>query len=91
MSQNKFFEHHDDNHEIDITSREHRSGLITELDKLIAGKQILAGIGILYIFTLVAYLIFPDKGSELVEIAKMVFPPLATLIIAFYFRDNKSN
>lgn len=65
------------------------NGVITEVDRLKAAKQILLGIAILYICTLVSYILLPTRGNDLLEISKMVFPPLATLIIAFYFKDNK--
>lgn len=64
-------------------------GIITEYDRLRAGKQILLGLAILYVMTLIAYIWTPQRGTDLIEITKMVFPPLATLIIAFYFRDSK--
>lgn len=64
-------------------------GIITEYDRLRTGKQILLGLAVLYIMTLLAYIWAPQKGTDLIEITKMVFPPLATLIIAFYFRDSK--
>lgn len=66
-----------------------RLGIITEYDRLRAGKQILLGLAVLYVMTLLAYVYVPQKGTDLIEITKMVFPPLATLIIAFYFRDSK--
>lgn len=66
-----------------------RLGIITEYDRLKAGKQILLGLAILYVMTLFAYVYVPQRGTDLIEITKMVFPPLATLIIAFYFRDSK--
>lgn len=64
-------------------------GIITEYDRLRAGKQILLGLAVLYVMTLIAYVWAPQRGTDLIEITKMVFPPLATLIIAFYFRDSK--
>ncbi len=65
------------------------TGIITEVDRLKAAKQILLGLALLYIVTLIIFSFMPEKGSDLLEIDKMVFPPLATLIIAFYFKDNR--
>ncbi|HSW69112.1 MAG TPA: hypothetical protein VLI69_02985 [Gammaproteobacteria bacterium] len=71
-------------------TEENNVGSITELDKLLAAKQILCGIAFIYIFTVFAFLIYPASGGVLLEICKTVLPPLATLIIAFYFKDKAS-
>lgn len=63
-------------------------GAITEYDRLIAAKQILMGLAILFFNTQIIYLIMPDKAATLLETNKIVLPSLATLIIAFYFRDT---
>jgi hypothetical protein len=70
------------------TAEENKVGCITEQDKLLAAKQILCGIGFIYIFTIFAFLTHPENGNILLEICKTVLPPLATLIIAFYFKDK---
>ena len=62
-------------------------GVVTEREKLTAAKQILTGLAVLFAMTIVAYLIQPTQGVILLEICKTVFPPLATLIIAFYFKS----
>jgi len=67
---------------------EQKRGIITEHDKLIAGKQILLGLAILFIITECLYIFSPAHGKPLLEICKTVLPPLATLIIAFYFKDK---
>jgi hypothetical protein len=64
------------------------TGQITEKEKFRAAKQILLGLAILYILTLVAYLIRPNEGSKLIDISHVTFPPLATLILAAYFREK---
>jgi len=61
-------------------------GVITDQDRLIAAKQILLGISLLFAITVGAYLIKPNEGQVLLEICKTTLPPLATLIIAFYFK-----
>lgn len=63
-------------------------GKIGDRDRLLAAKQILLGIAILYVITLLAYLVNPDRSEKLVDICMTIFPPLATLIIAFYFKDK---
>lgn len=78
--------------EINLYKKEEQKfGYITEFDRLVAAKQILMGLAVLYVITLITYIFAPDKGNDLIEIIKMVFPPLATLIITFYFRDNKTS
>jgi len=68
----------------------HISGKITEKDKFIAAKQILLGLAVLYILTVVAYLYRPNEGNKLLDICTTTFPPLATLILVAYFRDKQS-
>ena len=67
------------------------SGKITEKDKFLAAKQILLGLAILYIFTILAYLYKPVEAAKLIDITLTTFPPLATLILVAYFRDKNSN
>ncbi len=63
-------------------------GKITDQDKFKAAKQILLGLAILYVMTLVAYLIKPNEGNKLLDICTTTFPPLATIILVAYFRDK---
>lgn len=63
-------------------------GQITEREKFKAAKQILLGLAFLYIFTIVTYVIRPNEGGKLLDIITITFPPLATLILAAYFRDK---
>lgn len=63
-------------------------GEITEKEKFVAAKQILLGLAILYLCTLLAYLLRPVEGVKLLDICMTTFPPLATLILAAYFRDK---
>jgi hypothetical protein len=63
-------------------------GKITEKDKFIAAKQILLGLAFLYVLTLLAYLLRPVEGLKLLDICTTTFPPLATLILVFYFRQT---
>ena len=61
---------------------------ITEREKFIAAKQILFGLAILYVLTIIAFLFKPNEGNKLLDIATVTYPPLATLILACYFRDK---
>lgn len=63
-------------------------GKITEKEKLIAAKQILLGIGIIYVLTMLAYIICPERGYRLVDICNTTLPPIVTLILVSYFRDK---
>ncbi len=63
-------------------------GQITEKEKLIAAKQILLGLAILYILTMVAYICRPSEGGKLLDVCTTSFPPLATLILVAYFREK---
>lgn len=67
---------------------EGKIGQITEKEKFKAAKQILLGLAILYVITLSAYMIRPVAGNKLLDIMMVTFPPLATLILAAYFRDR---
>jgi hypothetical protein len=62
---------------------------ITEREKFKAAKQILLGLAILYLITISAFLIRPNEGNRLLNIITITFPPLATLILAAYFRDKQ--
>lgn len=63
-------------------------GKISEKEKFHAAKQILLGLAILYALSILAYLIRPQNGIELLDICKTALPPLATLILVFYFREG---
>lgn len=86
VSTEKVFETNE--YQINDPQENSKIGKITEYDRLLAGKQILFGIGFIYVITVAAFLIHPEQGSALIEICKTVLPPLATLIIAFYFKDK---
>jgi hypothetical protein len=80
--------HHNIYEDRQISTDDEIKGALTEQDKLIAGKQILIGLALLFALTEIIYMFNPDQGTVLLEICKTVFPPLATLIIAFYFKDK---
>ncbi len=64
---------------------------ITERDKFHAAKQILLGLAILYVMTVIAYLMKPIEGSKLLDVCIITIPQLATIILVAYFRDKASN
>jgi len=66
-------------------------GKINEKDKFVAAKQILFGLAVLYVLTIIAYLIRPSEGNQLLEICTTTFPPLATLILVTYFKDRSGS
>lgn len=72
-----------------INIHEKQIGSITEKEKFLAAKQILLGLAVLYILTVIAYLFRPLDGSKLLDICTTSFPPLATLILVAYFRDKQ--
>jgi len=63
-------------------------GKITERDKFRAAKQILLGLAVLYVVTIIVYIIRPQAGAKLLDITTITFPPLATLILTAYFREK---
>lgn len=63
-------------------------GQVTEKEKFKAAKQILLGLAILYVLTLAAFIVKPNEGRQLLDITNVTFPPLATLILAAYFRNQ---
>jgi hypothetical protein len=63
-------------------------GKISDKDKFVAAKQILLGLAILYVLTLIAFLLRPDDSQKLIDITMTIFPPLATLILVFYFKEK---
>jgi hypothetical protein len=78
------------NFESNLIENSFSLGKITEKEKFRAAKQILLGLAILYVLTLIAYMIKPIEGNKLLDICTTTFPPLATIILVNYFR-NKSN
>lgn len=63
-------------------------GHLSERDKFHAAKQILFGLAVLYVITLLAFLLKPSECIRLIDVCTTTFPPLATLILASYFRNQ---
>ena len=60
---------------------------VSDREKFKAAKQILLGLSVLYILTIAAFMIRPEC-NKLLDIITITFPPIATLILAAYFRDK---
>lgn len=65
------------------------TGNISEKDKFRTARQILFGLSILYVITIIAYIIRPENGAKLLDVCNTTFPPIATLILVAYFRDHR--
>jgi len=63
-------------------------GSISEKEKFHVAKDILLGLALLYALTLLVYAIHPERGEALIDVCKVSLPPLATLILVFYFRES---
>jgi uncharacterized membrane protein YbhN (UPF0104 family) len=72
----------------DMELSDARFDKVTDKDRLLAAKQILLGLAIIVMAAFICYLIRPQQGEPLIEICKTSIPPLATLIIAFYFKEK---
>lgn len=75
------------NYKINDQSEEEKIGQVTDKDKLNVAREILTGLAVIFVLCCILYLIDPEHGSVLLEICKTTIPPLATLIIAFYFKS----
>lgn len=63
-------------------------GAITEREKFQAAKQILLGLAILYILTLLGAVVRPELSNTLLDMSKTIFPPIVTLILVKYFQER---
>lgn len=64
-------------------------GKLTEKHRFNSGMRVLIGLGFIYVFTILCAAWSERYGNALIEICKTTLPPLATLIIAFYFKDKQ--
>ena len=69
-------------------------GVVTPRHLLAFGERVLAVLAILMLAACSAYF-FADKeragtAKEIFELAKVTLPPIATLILGFYFRGSHS-
>ena len=61
---------------------------VGEKDKLQLAKWLLLGIGILFALGAIAALFLSDDGKDLFDTFTTILPPIATLIIGYYFSKN---
>jgi hypothetical protein len=71
---------------------ERGSGVVTQRHLLAFGAYVLIVLALLMTLSCATYF-FADKdhlqsGKEIFELAKVTLPPIATLILGFYFRGN---
>jgi hypothetical protein len=59
-----------------------------EGEKLKFAKILLFGVSIIFVFGAVVQLFMPDQGGPIFESCKTLLPPLATLIIGYYFSER---
>jgi hypothetical protein len=62
---------------------------ISEKDKFDLAKWILLGVVILLVLSSVAYFENQIQGQKIFDAAFMVLPPIATLILGYYFAQPK--
>ena len=67
--------------------RSYNKTLVTDKDILIFGKQVLFFLFIAFIFCGVCGLYF--KSQALLEIMKVEIPPLCTLVLGYYWGNDK--
>jgi hypothetical protein len=71
--------------------KERKDGALSEKDRLSAAKQILGVLSVIFVLTEILYFLHPEQGAPFLDIAKIIIPPLATLIVAFYFKEKSNN
>ena len=80
------------NHEtIDISKLENSlsCSVVSEREKLELGKFVLIGLSVLYTLNIIAFLVRPEQGEKLLDIATNMFTSLATIILMSYFQQKK--
>jgi hypothetical protein len=61
---------------------------VGEKAKFELAKFLLLGTGVLFILGGLAHLIYGDRGSAIFETCKTILPPIATLVIGYYFSER---
>lgn len=59
---------------------------VSEKDLLILAEYVLAGIGILFFLGMISELFYSD--GNIFEACKTILPPIATLVIGYYFAKS---
>jgi hypothetical protein len=63
-----------------------RTGEVNPKERLNFAKSILFWLAFLFILGMAAFVLSPDKGEKIFDACKTVLPPIATLVIAYYFQ-----
>ena len=59
-----------------------------EGEKLKLAKITLLGLAIIFVLSGFAHIITPTRGGIIFETCKSLFPPIATLILGYYFAEK---
>lgn len=63
---------------------------VAERERFQLAKWLLLGVGILFILGALAQLTYEQQGGPIFETCKTVLPPIATLVIGYYFSEKAS-
>ena len=63
---------------------------IGEKEKFQLAKSLLLGISILFVLGALAQIFYGEHGGAIFETCKTILPPLATLVIGYYFSEKAS-
>jgi hypothetical protein len=59
-----------------------------EEERFWLAKWILPGLAVLFVLGIAADLLAGDQGKDVFEACKTIVPPIATLVIGYYFSNN---
>jgi hypothetical protein len=63
---------------------------IDERDRLHLAKWLLLGVAVIFVLGGVANIMYEDRGASVFDTCKTVLPPIATLVIGYYFAEKSS-
>jgi hypothetical protein len=63
---------------------------VSEREKFELGKFVLIGLAILYTLNVIAFIVHPEKGEKLLDVATNMITSLATIILMSYFQKKNS-
>lgn len=69
---------------------EESGGPLSAKDRMRFAGRVLGGIALLFILAGLAAISHPDSGGPIFDAAVKILPPIATLIIGFYFSRAES-
>jgi hypothetical protein len=61
-----------------------------ERDKIQLAKWLLLGLAVLFALGAIAHFTNPGKGGSVFEACKTILPPIATLVLGYYFSEKSS-